>query len=140
MRLIAPSNESSEMPVLFGSDRIFRLWRYGVGHSQLLLRAVPDETDDSCLDILFEGVVALKMPARYRSLKVTLADVGESYEIVQLAGISDLLAEKSLALAVRSPDTTGLVLCRAATALHGGSELLGDPDGSVEQAVVWRSA
>lgn len=63
-----PSNDDVSSAVMFKSDRAFRVWRYGIGHSQLLLRAVPDSMDTVCLDLLFEAKTAASSgpPARSR--------------------------------------------------------------------------
>ncbi|MFE0136590.1 hypothetical protein ACFWY6_34265 [Streptomyces sp. NPDC059037] len=40
------------------------MWRYGAGHSQLLLRATPDSDETTCLDLHFEGVAAVQLGTR----------------------------------------------------------------------------
>ncbi|GGV42892.1 hypothetical protein GCM10010277_32180 [Streptomyces longisporoflavus] len=49
----------------FHSPRTFRMWRCGVGHSQLLFRSAPENTESTCLDLRFEGVVAVQLGTRY---------------------------------------------------------------------------
>lgn len=133
------SNETPSGSVAFSSERTFRVWRYGVGHSQLLLRAVPDEIDGACLDLLFEGVSAMKMATRYESMEITVASADETREIIELSGLPDIWGERSLALALRSRKVTGLVLCKRASALLGGDDPVEAPGVSAEQSVVWSS-
>ncbi|MET7735058.1 hypothetical protein ABZT02_27370 [Streptomyces sp. NPDC005402] len=125
--------------VAFSSGRTFRVWRYGVGHSQLLLRAVPDEVDSACLDLLFEGVSAMKMATRFESMEITLAGTGEAREILEISGLADVWGERSLALALRSREVTGLVLCQRASALLGGTDPFEAPGVSAEQSEIWSS-
>jgi len=46
-------------------DHRFRVWGYGVGHSQLLLHARADATDFEYLNVLFEDVRAVKLRSSY---------------------------------------------------------------------------
>lgn len=133
------SNDEPSGSVAFSSERTFRVWRYGVGHSQLLLRAVPDEVNSACLDLLFEGVSAMKMATRYESIEVTVASADETREILELSGLSDIRGERSLALALRSRRVTGLVLCKRASALLGGADPVEASGVFAEQSVVWSS-
>ena len=102
-------------------------------------RAVPDEVDSAFLDILFEGVSAMKMATRYESIEITVADAAETHEIRELSGLPDVWGERSLALALRSRIVTGLVLCKRAIPLHGGADPVGASGVSAEQSVIWSS-
>ena len=59
--------------VRFKSSRTFRMWRYGVGHSQLLLRATPGGAEPRCVDLHFEGIAAVQLGIRYVAPEVLLA-------------------------------------------------------------------
>lgn len=133
------SDEVSDGFVGFTSQRTFTVWRYGVGHSQLLLRAVPDELSSVCLDLLFEGVSAMKTATHYDSLEIALASADESREIIELSGIPDIWAERRIALALRSRKITGLLLCKRASALLGGSDPVEAPGLAAEQSILWSS-
>ena len=137
MSLTTRSNELPGGAVTFSSERTFRVWRYGIGHSQLLLRAVPDKVNSACLDLLFEGVSAMKLATRHESVEIAIASVNETRELLEISGLPDIWAERSLALALRSKKGTGLVLCRRASALFGGADPVEDPGLSAEQSTVW---
>lgn len=113
------------------------MWRYGVGHSQLLLRAVPDEVQNDCLDLLFEGVSAMKLATRFESIKISIAGIHEAMEIRGLAGLPDALAERSLALSLRSRKNTGLLVCNRATAFLGGDNPTQAPGVTAEHGEIW---
>ncbi|GES28626.1 hypothetical protein San01_11130 [Streptomyces angustmyceticus] len=123
--------------VLFRSERTFKVWRYGVGHSQLLLRAVPDDTETTCLDLLFEGVRAMQLATHYQSLELHPASEAEAQRILEFSGLAPIWRERNLALSLRSRSTSGFVLCARATALHGGEDPFGNHGGFEERDVVW---
>jgi len=91
------------------------------------------------LDLLFEGVAAMKLSARLESIEIAVASADETREIVEISGLPEIWAERSLALALRSRGGTGLVLCKRATALIGGADPVEAPDVSAEQNVIWSS-
>jgi hypothetical protein len=65
-------------------DPYFRVWRYGVGHSQLPLHARPGEADLEHLSVLFEDVRAVKLRSSYRPLILRPADDPTHTEILTL--------------------------------------------------------
>lgn len=137
--MATPSVDESGGVLAFSSERAFKVWRYGVGHSQLLLRAVPDDSARVCLDLLFEGVSAMKVATRYESIEVTTASVDETRELVELSGLRKVGEGEGLALALRSGAVAGLVLCKRASALLGGADPLSGPGIVGEQSVIWSS-
>lgn len=51
-----------EPPLIDLQTRVFQVWAYSVGMSRLLLRSVRDGTHDTRVDVLFQGVTAMKLP------------------------------------------------------------------------------
>jgi hypothetical protein len=58
----------------FESDRHFQMWKYGVGHAQLLLRSVKDETHSTRIDVLFVAVERLDLPTTLNGLRIQRVD------------------------------------------------------------------
>jgi hypothetical protein len=54
----------------YESDRRFQVWRYQVGHSQLLLRSVKDASHDSRIDLLFKAVDRIDLPTSFDGLNI----------------------------------------------------------------------
>jgi len=54
----------------FTSDRHFQLWRYTVGHGQLLLRSNPDAVRATRVEVLFKGVDRVDLPTSFDGLTV----------------------------------------------------------------------
>ncbi len=67
--------------------RRFRPWRYGIGHSQLLLHARADGGHNEHLNVLFEGVLAVKLRSAYHPLILQPADQHAGASIVAFAQI-----------------------------------------------------
>lgn len=108
-----PSREIPPAAQLFASDRRFKLWRYGVGHSQLLLRSLPTG-DQPCLDILFEGVRWIELPMSFESLVISRA--GAPDELLRKAGLPDDMG--ALALELTGSGGAGHLVCGRATAAY----------------------
>ncbi|MEU2496481.1 hypothetical protein [Streptomyces sp. NPDC007883] len=123
--------------VLFGSDRVFRVWRYGSGHSQLLLRAAPDSAHPVRLDLLFEGVDAMQLVTRYEALELHTLDEEETGRIFELSGVPARWRSDRLVLGLRSRSGAGYVQCLKVSALLGGTNVLGPDDPSESVDVVW---
>lgn len=60
----------------WSSDSYFRLWRYGIGHSQLSIRTFGGETDE-VIEILFEGVERVELDRQYRGLQLSVDHAGD---------------------------------------------------------------
>lgn len=56
--------------VVFESSREFRLWKYAVGHSQLLLRSPSGPEHATCVDIFFKGVSRISSETDYKGLRI----------------------------------------------------------------------
>jgi hypothetical protein len=126
------SPEEARVEVRFKSSRTFRMWRYGVGHSQLLLRATPGGAEPRCFDLHFEGVAAVQLGIRYVAPEVLLATERERAELEALAQSG--AGVRHIALALRTEAGTGLVLCRGVRALLGGTDPFREVEGS---EVLW---
>jgi hypothetical protein len=70
------------------SDRVFQLWSYSVSMRRLLLRSTKSESFDSRIDLAFQNVHALKLPAQMHGLSVKCASQTEIEEIVRDIGLS----------------------------------------------------
>jgi hypothetical protein len=88
------------------SGRDFRLWRYGVGHSQLLLRS-PGEGVREALTIKFEAVEFMKLRRGYTDLVLRLPLAGEEAEFEQVAS----LPIPQLYIVLESRTHVGFVSC-----------------------------
>lgn len=65
-----PSRDSSTSIDTFESDRHFQVWRYEVGHAQLLLRSVKGDDHGSRIDVLFKAVQAIDLPTTFDGLQI----------------------------------------------------------------------
>ncbi|MFJ6948894.1 hypothetical protein ACISU4_30360 [Streptomyces wuyuanensis] len=134
---VLPGAAGGDVSVLFASERTFRVWRYGVGHSQLLLRAAPDAAHPVRMDLLFEGVDAMQLVTRYETLEVHTFDDEESGRILERSGVPSRWRSERLVLGLRSRSGTGYVQCRKVSALLGGTNVLGPDDPAEPVDVVW---
>ncbi|UZJ33062.1 hypothetical protein [Streptomyces endophytica] len=131
------ANDGSSSAILFRSPRTFTVWRYGVGHSQLLLRAVPDGGDARCLDLLFEGVRAMRLVTHYASLELRTASDSESQQMLEFSELSPPWRERYGVVALHSRSGSGSVLCSRISALRGGEDPVGLPEGPEDREVIW---
>jgi hypothetical protein len=108
-----PSHEVDGPSPFFASERRFKVWRYGVGHSQLLLRSLPTE-DQPCLDILFEGVLWIELPMNFDALAISR--LGDYEGVMRKAGLSGVV--RVLPLLLAGSEVYGRVVCGRATASY----------------------
>jgi hypothetical protein len=80
----------------------------------------------------------MKLGLRYESMRIMPADAGETRELLELAGLPDIWAQKSLALVLGSTMTTGLVLCHRVSALEGPADP-GSPHSRIDVTEIWHS-
>jgi hypothetical protein len=126
--LPTPSREQ----LVFTADRNFRLWRYGVGHSQLLLRSLPTD-DERCLDVHFEAVTWLSLPTSFDRLTISARPdlpPGIPPETRLLPDGRSLLT-----LSLQTSATTGTVVCANVKAAYSAWTPT-DPDAEADE-VVW---
>jgi hypothetical protein len=98
-------------------DRRFRVWRYGVGHSQLLLHAHAEAADAEHLNVLFEDVRAVKLRSSYQPLILALAAHPVRDDILAFADIPERHRPRYLSLTLSARPEAGFVLCARATVL-----------------------
>lgn len=97
-------------------DRHFLPWRYGIGHSQLLLRSPAEGSQPEAVHVLFEGVRAVKLRSSYRPLTLQRAVDKERERMLAFAGVPARLCDRMLCLTLPSEDE-GFVVCGKATVL-----------------------
>jgi len=98
--------------------RRFRLWRYGVGHSQLLLQAHADGSHDEHLNVLFEDVRAVKLRSSYHPLILQPADRDTRASILTFAQIPPRHQARYLCLTLPTANAEpGFIACARATVL-----------------------
>ena len=66
---------------MFESSRTFQLWKYLVGHRQLLLRSNRSEAVSTRLDVLFKNVTVINLPTHLDGLSVALAPEHEAESV-----------------------------------------------------------
>ncbi|WP_326654301.1 MULTISPECIES: hypothetical protein [unclassified Streptomyces] len=132
-----PSSSGSSSTLLFQSDRTFRVWRYGVGHSQLLLRAAPDAVEATRLDLLFEGVDAMRLVTRYEAIELHSVSETEFQRIYDESGLDPKWKPHRLIVALRSGSGSGYVQCQKASAMRGAANGLGPDEPSESVDVIW---
>lgn len=93
------------------SGRTFRLWRYGVGHSQLLLRS-PGQDDQATLSLLFEGTEFVRVWRSFSDLELRLARKDETAALEDEVRVPIPL----LRLMLVSPGRVGMIACSRVTA------------------------
>ncbi len=126
------SSEMHRPTHLFSSDRRFKLWRYGVGHSQLLLRSLPTE-DQPCLDILFEGVLWIELPTNFDSLVISKAIDHES--VRRKAGLNG--EPRLLSLMLAGSNVIGFLVCAKATAAYTRWTVTSTESESEASEILW---
>ncbi len=63
---------------IINSERRFQIWKYTVGHQQLLLRSTKSSSSRTRIDVLFKGVAQFHLPTSFTGLSIaegTDADV-----------------------------------------------------------------
>ncbi|MFC7922180.1 hypothetical protein [Streptomyces cinereoruber] len=116
---------------------MFSLWRYAIGHSQLLLRSAPDSSNPERLDLLFEGVSAVQLVSRYEGLELHTLDEAERERIIEMSGVPARLRPGQLVLGLRSGSKVGYVHCLKASAYLGGTSIMGPSGPSESIDVIW---
>ncbi|BCY08707.1 hypothetical protein L3i22_037950 [Actinoplanes sp. L3-i22] len=89
-----------------------------MGHSQLVLRAQVPGRDEDEIDVLFEGVRAIKLRMSYKGLVIRTADASTRARMLDYAGVPEFLRQRELCLTLPAEDD-GFVVCAKATVLTG---------------------
>ncbi|MFT3887730.1 MAG: hypothetical protein QM713_06160 [Arachnia sp.] len=117
--------------VIEQTDRLFQVWAYSVGMARLLLRSAKSETFATRLDVLFQNVKAMKLPAVLEGLVVAEADPVEAAGISTETGL--LTSEDTTIFIVRAGAFDGYVVAGVCVAAEDDGEyfepssLLQDP-------------
>jgi hypothetical protein len=108
---------------IFNSPRTYQLWRYAVGHGQLLLRSTQSADQPTRVDVLFNNVAVLNLPAHFDGLSISEASEAEVAKFVDLG--SWLTGTRKIFL-VRSKNFRGYVIA-GAVLLHEDQGEYHDP-------------
>jgi hypothetical protein len=93
------------------------MWRYHIGHSELLLHGRADVEGEEHLNVLFEDVSAVKLQRSYKPLVLQRADDDTRADLLSFTGIVHFQA-RYLCLILPTPDTEpGFIVCGRATVL-----------------------
>lgn len=108
---------------LLSSSRAFQMWRYGAGHSQLILRS-GFRPDDEPVELYFEGVRSLRFDRLHFP------------DLTVYRGEDTILESKQyvfpyLRIELRTPDHTGVVVAKRLTYIEGTY-----PTGTMSWSVV----
>jgi len=97
-------------------DRWFQVWRYTLGHSELVFRAWSGDPGVENVYVLFEAVRAVKLRSSFRPLVLQPADQRTRGQLLAFAGIPARHHASMLCLALPYRDTDpGFVVCARAT-------------------------
>ena len=108
--------------------RRFRPWRYGVGHSQLLLHARADDGHREHINVLFEDVRAVKLRSSFQPLILLSADAATRADILAFAEIPERHRLRYLCLVLPTNGAEpGFILCARATVMALPADGPGSP-------------
>jgi hypothetical protein len=96
---------------IIGTNRDFQVWKYTVGHNQLLLRSTKSPEFPTRIDVFFKGVVEFHLPTHFRSLFITEAAYDEIQELRTLRKPS--FNKDVKVFTVKGMDFTGYVVALA---------------------------
>ena len=66
---------------LISFNRDFQIWKYTVGHSQLLLRSTKTPACPSRVDVFFKNVGALNLPSNFSGLSIVECSITEAAKV-----------------------------------------------------------
>ncbi|MFD7026634.1 hypothetical protein ACFWAR_01195 [Streptomyces sp. NPDC059917] len=92
------------------SNRTLRVWRYGIGHSQLLLVSSQGDRTGNGLGVHFEAVEYMRLVPTFKDLRITTADKQQALE-VKASGALPSLSRPLLVLTLHHDDGVGMVAC-----------------------------
>lgn len=97
--------------LIIGSDRMFQVWKYTVGHRQLLLRSTKSPDYPTRIDVFFKGVAEFHLPTQLQGLFVTETSPND----VHRCSIDQAhpFASNMKAYAVKGANVMGYVVARA---------------------------
>jgi hypothetical protein len=65
----------------FSSPRYFRIWKFEIGHGQLLLRSTKEDYPSGRLDVYFTRVKFMNIPVNMKGLSIIEGAPNDSIEI-----------------------------------------------------------
>lgn len=71
--------------MLISSDREFQVWKYTVGHRQLLLRSTKSPQHPTRVDVFFKGVSEFHLPTSLTGLFITEVSESEVQDLCMLS-------------------------------------------------------
>jgi hypothetical protein len=108
-------------------DLRFRVWQYGVGHSQLVFHARAGDAGLDHVNVLFEDVRAVKLRSSYQPLILQPADESARADLLTFADIPPRHQARMLCLALPNDHAApGFVVCARATVLVVPREAVGE--------------
>ncbi|MFD6530696.1 hypothetical protein [Streptomyces sp. NPDC060184] len=87
MNLI-PSSDRSADGLPFSLAGRFRPWRFGVSHTELVLRSVARPNDDDVVELVFRGVIGMTLKSAYDSVVLAEASDARAAEILRFTGVA----------------------------------------------------
>src|SRR5215831_5289943 len=69
---------------IINSERQFQIWKYTVGHSELLLRSPKSDRFPTRIDVFFKGVKEFHLPTIFTGLSITEASEAEIRQLCTL--------------------------------------------------------
>ncbi|MEU1483271.1 hypothetical protein [Streptomyces sp. NPDC005752] len=131
------SAQGEPTTLLHRFGRTFRVWRYGVAHSHLLLRSRMDGVEESRLDLHFEAVDAMQLVKRYEDLEIHAVDDSEFSRVYESSGVPPEWRDTRLVVGLQSRSGTGYVQCGRVVVDRHQDDEDGPPDASAIRDVVW---
>jgi hypothetical protein len=106
----------------------FRPWRYGVGHSQLLLHAHADHSHREHTNVLFEDVRAVKLRSSFQPLILLPADAAARAGALTFAEVPERHRFRYLCLILPTDGVeSGFIICARATVMTLQADSPGSP-------------
>jgi hypothetical protein len=100
-------------------DRRFQVWKYTVGHSQLLLRSTKSPDHATRVDVLFKGVAEFRLPTSFDGLSIREIPKDDRQETANLHLLTSLSPDTRV-FVIQGNDFSGYVAALAA--LHHEDE------------------
>jgi len=106
------------LPLIDFPTRVFQVWAYSVGMSRLLLRSTRSDAYGTRVDVLFQGMRAMKVLTRFPGLVVWDAGDRKQVEITEATGL--IPDDETRFFALSSGSLTGYVV--AGVCVHAEDE------------------
>ena|SRR6266478_5003521 len=97
----------SSKPINF--ERSFQIWKYTVGHGQLLLRSTKSPGHQTRIDVFFKNVGAVHLPSTFDGLSIVEGSNDEALKMSVLDSSSITKGHRKLFI-VRGSDFLGYVV------------------------------